>query len=1176
MKKLSTFLLATLFTLSGCLALNAGAKLSKAQIAKLQGEAHPFSAVSIQGNERPGFAKRSYQAPAPNNDPVASISGALGWGFLESPDGLDWIYSQTFTASTTNPYYYGSSTISLYDESYNKISDIVVEVPEGTLVNQIQPFGKVTKSFFDTDKNTCEIMVFVHRIKSAGVATSDIWVYNSNGEKVREFNDCYSATLFSEGLDWEKKERLSVVSENDADGNKTISVYRKKTYYDDTTEPIVLDHTFTFEGATINYSDGMCFYTTRLNNKFYYIISHYDKPFVASIDYTTGGMTYTENNSYISQVYDESYNLLTTISIPVVIEGAMPTMYTFGLFSDNDLSLGYYTGDDQVNVVITRYDYDMSNDSYTYGFDVYNQAGEKVKTINEGVSNWLPMSPVAGLEDQFAFLKNINATEQAFEMIDVPSCTVAQIIPSTLDGKVISTSIDRVKAGDSYKYVIGMGQAESDEAGNVIAVIGWYNKDLTLDRYVRFNLGTRGELFTPYVSASYLNPYLFDTDDEYEYIFIEKIKREGSDEIDNILCIGNEDGTILKEFAGDDTNVYYNGGILNEKSADTSLFIVLRNEVTDEFKMDFYSLPFAKFAGGEGTEANPYLVSTVGDLKQIAKEPGAYYTMINDIDMAGVTDWTPIPLTGHFDGGNHVISNFTVENSDNEVASLFGEVIGEVVSTGNYNRASIKNLAFTDPVIVGNDVCTTVSVVAAYLQTAEIDNVQVYNAKISNASNYSTSIGIIANSALLYSSITNCLVSKVVLDAPKASSVGGIVGDLGSGSQVLRCAVVALEGNVRGTVGGIVGNLSATNGDALVSDCRTSVVLTGENNIGGIVGTNGRSKVVNCYSQGKLTATMPEYGDYNDPLYSIGGIIGSVATDWNASAASPKVVENCIAAIDEINVVDEDNTASLFKGIHRIVGTCVEDFMDGMTEYGVNACYANTNMKITLNGNESAVSVDDATKTDGANVSSCFDDTFLTGLNYKFGTDDENPWYSFNYALISPVLYFERDVFALLIDKEKIVLDAIGDQDVITAKLLSGIYDVEALEVSSSNDNVVVVGMEPWDSNGYFIFPLRVTAVGNGVATITIKYQDKVATCEVFSGDAGVTVIDAQNANIIYRGGVVSAEGAKKIDLFNISGALVCGANADQLSVSNIEKGIYVVVVTDNNGRRTAKKIAIR
>ena len=1175
MKKLSTFLLATLFTLGGCFGLNAGVKLSKERIAKLQGEAHPFSAVSIPGNERPGFAKRSYQAPAPNNDPVASISGALGWGFLESPDGLDWTYSQTFTANATNPYYYGSSTISLYDESYKKISDIVVEIPEGTLVNQIQPFGKVTKNFFDTNKNTFEVLVFVHRIVSAGVATSDILVYNSNGEKVREFNDCYSATLFSEGLDWEKKERLSVVSENDADGNKTISVYRKKTYYDDTTEPIVLDHTFTFNGATINYSDGMCFYTTRLNNKFYYIISHYDKPFVSSIDYTTGGMIYTEDNSYISQVYDESYNLLTTINIPVVKEGAMPPMYTFGLFSDNDLSLGYYTGDDQVNVVITRYDYDMSNDSYTYTFYVYNQEGALVNTINSDVSNWLPMSPVEGQEDQFAFLKQINASEQAFEMIDVPSCSVAQIIPSTLDGKIISTSIDRVKAGDSYKYVIGMGQAESDDAGNVIAVIGWYNKDLTLDRYVRFNLGTRGELFTPYVSASYLNPYLFDTDDEYEYIFIKKIKREDSEEIDNILCIGNEDGTILKEFAGDGTNVYYNGGILNASSSDPSLFIVLRNEATDEFKMDFYSLPFAKFAGGEGTEQNPYLVSTVGDLKQIAKEPGAYYTMINDIDMAGVTDWTPIPLTGHFDGANHVISNFTVKDSDNDVASLFGDVIGEVVSTTDKRYASIKNLAFVDPVIVGNDVCTTVSVVASYLQTAEIDNVQVYNATISSDTNYSTSIGIIANSATLYSSITNSIVRVANVDVPKASPFGGIVGDLGSGSQVLRCAA-ELNGVVRGTAGGVVGNLSATNGDALVSDCRTSVVLAGENNIGGIVGTNGRSQVVNCISQGKLTATMPEYGDYNDALYSIGGIVGAVSTDWSANAQSPKIVKNCIAAIDEINVVDENNTVGLFKGVHRIVGTCVEDFMQGMTEFGVDSCYANTNMKISLNGNVSAVTVDDATKTDGANVSPCFDDTFLVGLNYKFGADDKNPWHSFNIAFIPPVLYFEPDAFALLIDKQKIVLNELGDQDVITAKLLSGTYNVEALSVTSSNDNVVQVGMEVWDSKGYFIFPFRVTAAGNGVATITIKYKDKVATCEVFSGDAGVTVIDAQNVNIIYRGGVVSAEGAKKIDLFNISGALVCGANADQLSVSNIEKGIYVVVATDANGRRTAKKIAIR
>ena len=78
-----------------------------------------------------------------------------------------------------------------------------------------------------------------------------------------------------------------------------------------------------------------------------------------------------------------------------------------------------------------------------------------------------------------------------------------------------------------------------------------------------------------------------------------------------------------------------------------------------------------EFAGGDGTEGNPYQVSTPEQLDNVRKYPGAYYIQINDIDLTEATaeggafyndgsGWEPIgtedtPFSGTYDGGNHRI-----------------------------------------------------------------------------------------------------------------------------------------------------------------------------------------------------------------------------------------------------------------------------------------------------------------------------------------------------------------------------------------------------------------------------------------------------------------------------------------------------------------------------------------
>ncbi len=100
----------------------------------------------------------------------------------------------------------------------------------------------------------------------------------------------------------------------------------------------------------------------------------------------------------------------------------------------------------------------------------------------------------------------------------------------------------------------------------------------------------------------------------------------------------------------------------------------------------------AEFSGGNGTEEEPYLISSPEMLEMMLDYPGSYFRLENDIDLSGCFDedgmfyndgnlWCPIgseenPFSGHLDGDGHSIIGlkvyFTTDVS--ATAGLFGAV----------------------------------------------------------------------------------------------------------------------------------------------------------------------------------------------------------------------------------------------------------------------------------------------------------------------------------------------------------------------------------------------------------------------------------------------------------------------------------------------------------------------
>lgn len=94
------------------------------------------------------------------------------------------------------------------------------------------------------------------------------------------------------------------------------------------------------------------------------------------------------------------------------------------------------------------------------------------------------------------------------------------------------------------------------------------------------------------------------------------------------------------------------------------------------------------FAGGEGTEGNPYRVANATQLDNIRHYGGAHFELIADIDLvaAGITNWEPIRADFVLDGRGHKITNF---NSDGTISDRHAGFSDATTQSINIRRLAI-------------------------------------------------------------------------------------------------------------------------------------------------------------------------------------------------------------------------------------------------------------------------------------------------------------------------------------------------------------------------------------------------------------------------------------------------------------------------------------------------------
>ena len=297
------------------------------------------------------------------------------------------------------------------------------------------------------------------------------------------------------------------------------------------------------------------------------------------------------------------------------------------------------------------------------------------------------------------------------------------------------------------------------------------------------------------------------------------------------------------------------------------------------------------FAGGDGTQNNPFQIETAAQLAHFAKTVNEgeaylykYIVLTADIDLAN-KEWTPIGnhsniFKGNFNGNNHTVTGMKISGELDRVG-LFGEC-----KKFNVDSA-IKNITVKDSVICGNKF---VGAIVGFAEEINIENCR----SIGNTINGETDVGGICGKIGGYSvgKVSQCYNSSKVTGGGR---VGGIAG---MGSIAENCLntgeITIIREAYRSACGGIFGIFGDATTSARVTACVNLGKVSGGESFGGIVGsTDSKSTghISNCYynmdaitggfdagtalTAGQLCGALPE--GLNSTIWKEGSVDTSTA-----------------------------------------------------------------------------------------------------------------------------------------------------------------------------------------------------------------------------------------------------------------------------------------------------------
>ncbi|MDE5876648.1 MAG: hypothetical protein K2H47_04030 [Muribaculaceae bacterium] len=1111
---------------------------------------------------------------APNPDHV--LGETNDFGYLYAPNNDVWYYTLNYDYEYIQQEYYTQKVIKgwhykIYDATFSEIADIegTIELGEGeTGIAGVDLGPDVTQKFFNYD-NYYEFMVMVATTTENYVNNYRTLVYSSDPaqkDPIAELEGYYVSAINAPADKYSEEFYITFLNETEAEQTDIygvqnvmdykLSLYTKSGYNGG---PQLIQE-FRVPAILLSAPDAPFFLAEVHNGKPYFALSHlkysfYENPW----DYTNENLT--PDNTFDITLYSadkwDGITELSTTSIPV--PGQLPgnpfTFLSLGTFSGvDDLCFNRYTSGDTPAYIVT-YDHYLSTDSDIYDYMVYDVEGNLMHNIAEGVSGGIFMTDIRGIAPQVMFTKGIGTEEVTLEFIDLVTCETVMSLPQYYEGLPLTAQIDRTPFEGSYVYAVSLGNAYENTEGDTIHSIAWLSADGTPIRVDEINLGKNVAYAQVYINGLALSPYAINTDSKHEYMFL--VKRfigQGSATQEELVIINTDNQVLLTCEPSTEYGVISSVNPIELGTPQASLDIIYVNYDTDNLSALIYDLPFNRFAGGDGTADNPYLIATAGDLQQMVYDSAAHYLIVNDIDARGL-NFTTVPqlFTGSLDGGGHIIDGLNVGSG-----SMFAQL---------EPGSEVHDIIFTDPVAEPG----SVAFIAKEARGAKIYGLTIRRLTYSdpNEDAYGD-FGTIAYRASNETEISLCAVLDASLTLPDYS-IGGIVGSLRTSATINACV---FSGTILGgsSVGGILADDYNAGG---VTNCHVNADITAKNTIGGIIGLSNRGIIHNCHVQGTITATEPA----RRGGLKTGGIAGELdpaPTSYTKVAHrapdySNAVIAGCYVSLSELTgpELDEGEYAGQNDTMHRIVGKSraneepdiIDYDEDGKPIYGnphsPERALRDNYVISTLVPVSSTIGGNNANSTEGASVAwEDLDIDFFENIGFIYGESAAAPWALDSFR--SPALYIEKGTLQFTPD----VVEAVTGEPFYMALTVVGENTIDLDTVfsdflceTSDDSNIYMTGEAYAEGNTLYI---QFVCESEGTYTVTAGFNGMTATATVNAKVSGITPVIANAKALTFDGNTIkAAKGDTIVSVFTVAGTKVAEGRG-QISVADLTAGVYV------------------
>jgi PKD repeat protein len=350
----------------------------------------------------------------------------------------------------------------------------------------------------------------------------------------------------------------------------------------------------------------------------------------------------------------------------------------------------------------------------------------------------------------------------------------------------------------------------------------------------------------------------------------------------------------------------------------------------------------AQFAGGAGTESDPWLIATPTQLNAIRNYLGEahsdkHFNLIADIDI-GVDSWgywspigTETPFYGHLDGCSHSVSNMTVRLPQNGMAGFLGSVINGTVSNLSLVNIDIGcNFDYTQAISAAG---LAVSATNCFIEDCHVSGSIHFYSEVGHFIFINTG-GLIGYNGPL-STVTNC---------SSSCSVSGLVSDSDSEENILIQNIGGLVGYNHGTI--IGSQASGCTIEALGDIWGTVFSIFEIKDIGGLAGNNQGNLVDSKAEGGWINVDTYVIGDpepYGVYSCNVGGISG-----FNAGTIIRNTSSTGVSCRQGVGGLVGHNTGNIIQSFSNgsVSARKIGGGLAGLNEGNISDCYSKSNLSI--------------------------------------------------------------------------------------------------------------------------------------------------------------------------------------------------------------------------------------